>query len=529
MPRISSISSKILTGGGQNRLYFITPNVTTVNEGSSVTFTINTVNVLNGTVLYWTTKPIGGNIVSSDFTDGNLSGSVTINNGTATIIRTLTADLLEEGQESFALEIRTDSIGGIIRATSDTIIVNDTSVPTYTIVPNVTTVNEGDSVTFNVTTTGVANGTTLYWTTQTVSGTINTSDFTDFTTSGSFTINNNTGSIVRGIRADALTEGTESFRLRVHTDSTTGTLRATSATVTINDTSLTPPGQVFFTTNEFNIGGQSLSTPTSVLVNWTVPAGVFSISVVAVGGGGGGRVVDNADSAAGGGGALSYRNNISVTPGQLIQLEIGKRGRALSTTSTNTNRAGVGGDTLVFTTSAQVIARGGQGGGHFSAGTGGGLGGAAVDGVGTGKTSGGSGGGTRGGGGGAGGYTGSGGSGGSFNTNSTPGAGGGGGGGGGRSANPTGGAMGGNGGGVGLSGEGPSGAGGAINSTFSVLKSEDGGPGSGGSGVNYGGGGGYGRQLTSAEQVSISGGPGAVRIIWPGNQRQFPSTRTADE
>jgi hypothetical protein len=25
------------------------------------------------------------------------------------------------------------------------------------------------------------------------------------------------------------------------------------------------------------------------------------------------------------------------------------------------------------------------------------------------------------------------------------------------------------------------------------------------------------------------GGPGCIRIIWPGNQRQFPSTRTANE
>lgn len=266
MPRISSITSQLLLGVGQNRLYFITPNITSVNEGSSVTFTINTLNVPDGTVLYWTTKPIDGNIVSSDFTDGNLSGSFTINNGTATIIRTLTADLLEEGQESFALEIRTDSTSGTVRATSETIIVNDTSVPTYSIVPNITSVNEGGSVTFTVTTTGVANGTTLFWNTQAVTGLITAGDFTDNAVSGTVTINNGTGTIVRGIRADNITEGTESFRLQLRTGSTSGVLRATSADVTINDTSMTPSYAVTPSVTSVNEGGSVTFTVTTTNV-----------------------------------------------------------------------------------------------------------------------------------------------------------------------------------------------------------------------------------------------------------------------
>jgi hypothetical protein len=44
---------------------------------------------------------------------------------------------------------------------------------------------------------------------------------------------------------------------------------------------------------------------------------------------------------------------------------------------------------------------------------------------------------------------------------------------------------------------------------------------SGGPG-NYGGGGVF-------SNVSQTGAQGAVRIIWPGNTRQFPSTRTANE
>ncbi len=45
----------------------------------------------------------------------------------------------------------------------------------------------------------------------------------------------------------------------------------------------------------------------------------------------------------------------------------------------------------------------------------------------------------------------------------------------------------------------------------------------GGSGGTYGGGGGRN------SSVAQPGGPGAVRVIWPGDLRQFPSTRTANE
>jgi hypothetical protein len=48
-----------------------------------------------------------------------------------------------------------------------------------------------------------------------------------------------------------------------------------------------------------------------------------------------------------------------------------------------------------------------------------------------------------------------------------------------------------------------------------------GGAGSGGSGSSYGGGGGF-------SAAGNSGGNGAVRIIWPGTSRSFPSTNTGD-
>jgi hypothetical protein len=47
----------------------------------------------------------------------------------------------------------------------------------------------------------------------------------------------------------------------------------------------------------------------------------------------------------------------------------------------------------------------------------------------------------------------------------------------------------------------------------------------------YGGGGGGGSYNSSADtqHAGAAGKDGAVRIIWPGDVRQFPSTRTEDE
>ena len=114
------------------------------------------------------------------------------------------------------------------------------ALPTFAVSPSTASVNEGSSVTFTVTTTNVSDGTTLYWSLNTVSGTINTSDFTGAAVTGSFSISSNTGSVALTLANDTTTEGSESFQLQVRTGSTSGTIVATSSTVTIGDTSLSP-------------------------------------------------------------------------------------------------------------------------------------------------------------------------------------------------------------------------------------------------------------------------------------------------
>lgn len=298
---------------------------------------------------------------------------------------------------------------------------------------------------------------------------------------------------------------------------TTGTSRVTGASSPIVVTGLTIGTSYTFRVVATNIYGPSYpsaasnsATPVAVgqqaytssgTYTWVAPTGVTSVSVVAVGAGGGAA----SGNCSGGGGALAYKNNISVTPGSSYTVNVGA---GACQANGGNSRFPIGGGLLLtagggFT---RTCCQGGAGG-TFSNADGGGNGGAA--GVNTGA------------GGGAGGYTGAGGRGtNSYGTAGVTGSGGGAGGGGAfqqgcntfRYA----------GGGVGILGAGSNGAGGA---------NAAGGGGSGGtSGGNpaprapgvYGGGAG------GAGSGCYPGAVGAVRIIWPGTTRSFPSTCTGN-
>lgn len=309
-------------------------------------------------------------------------------------------------------------------------------------------------------------------------------------------------------------------------------------------------------------GGDEVPKSQSIFVipgthSWTCPDGVTSVSVVCVGGGGGANHASGGTGykIGGGGGALAYKNNISVTPGSSYTVVVGKGGLNGYTYDNYASQktAGEDGGNSYFWGTNIVNANGGKGGplGNYYSGypnaaatyTGdgggnGGRSGIAYSGSYAGKVGGG--------GGGAGGYSGAGGTTGSFNgygsaNGNLPTAPSGGGGAYGGTNSTSG--SGGGGGGVGIFGAGSSGTvpSGHGNAT-GVFK---GGGGSGGqdgeelleiisyayslSGIGamgglFGGGGGVKRNSQYQDVLSGRGGGGCVRIVWPGNERQFPST-----
>lgn len=186
--------------------------------------------------------------------------------------------------------------------------------PTFAVSQSTASVNEGSSVTFTVTTTNVSNGTTLYFSTNVISGTVNSSDFSDSTLTGSFTITNNTATITRTLANDDTTEGSESFQLQVRTGSTSGTIVATSSTVTIGDTSLNPT--------------------------------IISIKLWGAGGGAsqGCNGYDGNSNGAGGGFVYAQFGNNQLVTGDVLRIMVGQGGSANGGSRTYGGGAPKGGD-----------------------------------------------------------------------------------------------------------------------------------------------------------------------------------------
>lgn len=120
-----------LTIGTPTPTYAISRSPATINEGGTVQFSVSTIAVSSGTTLYWTIT--GTNITGGDFTDTiggpttGLTGSVVINNNTASFTKKIGQDITLEGTETFTVQLRTSSITGPIVATSLPVTISDTS------------------------------------------------------------------------------------------------------------------------------------------------------------------------------------------------------------------------------------------------------------------------------------------------------------------------------------------------------------------------------------------------------------------
>ena len=137
-------------------------------------------------------------------------------------------------------------------------LLQSTNVPVYEVTPSSTNVDEGSTINFVVNTENVSIGTTLYYGTLVgAAGSSATSNDLDALT-GSFNIvsdgtaTGGIGTVTRTIASDLLTEGPETFRLVIRTDSTSGTAVTFTSDVTIND--LVPSATVGVSTTSVNEG-----------------------------------------------------------------------------------------------------------------------------------------------------------------------------------------------------------------------------------------------------------------------------------
>ena len=218
--------------------YTITPSAASVNEGSSVSFTVNTVNA-SGTLYYST----NGTANAADFTDNSLTGSFSLvstgsTTGVGTIVRSIATDFDTESGEQFSITVRTGSTSGPGVTTSSNVTIGDVT-PTVNVSESATSVDEGGSVTFTISGSNIPDG-TYYYTIYEEEGTIASTDFNPANLNGSFSVSNNSGSVTITIAEDITSEGPDKFKIQIRTGSISGTVIAESNAITINDTSRTP-------------------------------------------------------------------------------------------------------------------------------------------------------------------------------------------------------------------------------------------------------------------------------------------------
>jgi hypothetical protein len=205
----------------QDSTYQLTPSSSNVNEGDSLTMTLETTNVPNGTVIGYTITGIS----SEDLSAGSLTGGFTVQNNSSSVELTIAEDLTTEGDETlvFSLDNGEDSVS---------VTVNDTSQSpsaSYTLSRSTNTVNEGGSVTFTLNTENVGDGELVGYT---ISG-IDESDLSSGSLSGNFDVSSGTSEVSFTLAEDANTEGNETMQLSLDNGED-------SISVTVNDTSTQP-------------------------------------------------------------------------------------------------------------------------------------------------------------------------------------------------------------------------------------------------------------------------------------------------
>ena len=100
--------------------YTLTPATVSVDEGSSVTFTVGGTHIDNGSY-FWTIETNAGDFATS-------SGEVIISSNSGSFSVTPTADTTTEGAETFTVSLRSTSITGTVLVTSNPVTINDTSL-----------------------------------------------------------------------------------------------------------------------------------------------------------------------------------------------------------------------------------------------------------------------------------------------------------------------------------------------------------------------------------------------------------------
>jgi len=107
-------------------MYGLTASEDTIEEGDSVTFTLATTDIADGTVIQYNITGID----QSDLSFGSLAGSFIVNNNTATALFTTSKDTLTDGEDIMTMTLQSPAAAAGI-SVSVTILDTSTFPPSY--------------------------------------------------------------------------------------------------------------------------------------------------------------------------------------------------------------------------------------------------------------------------------------------------------------------------------------------------------------------------------------------------------------
>jgi len=126
--------------------FTLTSSAATVNEGASITITLTTTGILNGTAIPYVIS--GANIFANDSANGVITGNFVIQNNSNTISFAANADLLTEGSEAFTITAGGASTSVTINDTSNAIVNADAQFPYTTLALHGNGTNNSQNNTF---------------------------------------------------------------------------------------------------------------------------------------------------------------------------------------------------------------------------------------------------------------------------------------------------------------------------------------------------------------------------------------------
>lgn len=240
--------------------------------------------------------------------------------------------------------ISSNPFGNILGANKLVTWETTTSTPTYTLTAP-TSINEGSLGTFNIATTNVSTGTSLYWSVT------SSSQFTGSTTGTVTTNSSGAASFSVTPTADSTTEGALTVTARIRTGSQGGTI-VDSDTFVVNDTSTTPAADT--TPNAFNlndvgpVAAGTVATSTAVQIT-----GMDANTPCSISGQGSPQLRV-------GGGNGTWTTSSTISPNFYINARL-TAPTAYSSTHTATLTIGTVTDTITVTSAAAPSGAGGTG------------------------------------------------------------------------------------------------------------------------------------------------------------------------